>query len=482
MREIVNHINGEWRPPSSGRWLDVVNPATAEKIARVCLADKQDVADAVAASVAAFPAWRATPAPERVQPLFRLKVALEEHKEDLARATALDHGKTLADARGEVRRAIENVEVACGIPILMSGSNLEDVARGIDSDSIRQPLGVFAAITPFNFPMMVPCWFLPFAVACGNTFVLKPSEQTPLSTALLFDILAGVGFPPGVVNLINGAAEAVNALCEHPDVKGISFVGSAAVARHVYTLGTASGKRVQALGGAKNHLLVMPDADIPRTSAAVMGSAFGSAGERCLAGSVVVTVGEAHQRVVERLVEDARALRIGDGLDEQVDVGPLVSEAQRQRVEGYIETGIREGATLLLDGRNPELPPGLGGYFVGPTIFDDVTPDMTIAKEEIFGPVLAVVPTGSLDEGIAVVNRSRYGNASSIFTASGRAAREFKYAAQTGMVGVNVGVAAPMAFFTFTGWKDSFLGDLHAHGRDAIEFFTEKKVIISRWW
>ena len=364
---------------------------------------------------------------------------------------------------------------------MMRVKGLEDISRGIDSDEVRQPIGVFAAITPYNFPSMVPYWFLPFAIASGNTFILKPSEQVPLSSIRTFELLDMLGLPPGVVNLVNGAHDAVNAIIRHPGINGISFVGSAATAKYVYRTAAEHGKRVQALGGAKNHLVVMPDCDMEKTLAAIMSSSFGAAGQRCLAGSVVVAVGDAHAPLKEGLLRHAKALKVQDGHLEDTDVGPVVSQAHKSRVEGWIEKGIAEGADLILDGR--DAPPAKGeGCFLGPTIFDNVTPDMEIAREEIFGPVLSVVKAKDLTEALSIVNASRYGNATSIFTSSGPAARQYKYHVQAGMVGVNIGVAAPMAFFSFTGWKDSFFGDLHAHGGDAVEFYTEKKTVITRWF
>ena len=404
---------------------------------------------------------------------------MEKHAEELAVIVTREHGKTLAESRGSVRRGIECVEVAAGAPSLLMGQAIEDIATGIDCESIRQPLGVFACIAPFNFPAMVPLWFFPFAVACGNTFVCKPSEQVPFSQKLIFELAHEAGFPPGVLNLVNGAKEVVNALCEHPLVKGVSFVGSSPVAQHVYRTAAAHGKRVQALGGAKNFLVVMPDADMDRAFDSITESAYGCAGERCLAGSVVLAVGDSYAAVREGLASRARALRVGDGSRPDVDMGPVISEPHRRRVLGYIEKGIKEGAELVVDGReNPSDP---AGYFLGPTLFDGVKPDMVIATDEIFGPVLAISRCDSLEEAMETIAAHPLANASSIFTTSGRHARDFKYGVDASMTAVNLGVAAPMSFFGFGGAKGSFFGDLKAHGREAFDFFTDRKIVISRW-
>jgi malonate-semialdehyde dehydrogenase (acetylating) / methylmalonate-semialdehyde dehydrogenase len=480
VRRLRNYVNGAW-VDAGATTQEVRNPANNQVLAQVPLSTKDDVEHAVAAARAAFPAWRATPVLERARYLFKLRNIMEDHLEELAQILVSEVGKALPDARLEIKRAMEMVEVATGMPSLMMGNNLEDISHDVDCDTVRQPIGVFAAIVPYNFPAMVPMWFLPFAVACGNTFILKPSEQVPLSAIRLFELMEQVGFPPGVINLVNGAHDAVNGLLESKGVNGISFVGSAATAKYVYRKAAEHGKRVQALGGAKNHLVVMADCEMEKTLAAIMSSSFGAAGQRCLAGSVVVAVGDAYEPLKEGLLRHARALKLQDGMLEDTDVGPVVSTAHKSKVEGWIEKGIAEGADLILDGR--EAPAANGpGCFLGPTIFDNVTPDMDIAREEIFGPVLSLVHVKDLDEALAVVNASRYGNATSIFSTSGKAVRQYKYHVQAGMVGVNIGVAAPMAFFSFTGWKDSFFGDLHAHGGDAISFFTEKKTIISRWF
>ena len=414
--------------------------------------------------------------------MFHLKELMEENFEELSRLIVKENGKSIDEARGEVRRAIENVEGAAGVPSLMQGYNLEDVAQSIDEDCVRQPVGVFAVIAPFNFPLMVPMWFLPYAVATGNTYIVKPSEQTPLSQNKLFELFEEVGFPDGVLNLINGAKEVANQLLESPGVNGISFVGSTPVAKHIYRTATANGKRVQAQGGAKNFLVVMPDANLKGTVAAIMTSAYGCAGERCLAGSVVLAVSDVYEPLKQGLVDAASKLSVGYGLDEGTQMGPVISKAARERIFGYIEVGLREGAKLVLDGRGCIPPRYPSGYFVGPTIFDDVTPDMKIAREEIFGPVLSIVRAADFDEALSIIDAVPFGNAASLFTNSGKWAREFKYRVRCGNIGINVGIAAPAASFPFAGMKDSFFGDLHGQGLDGINFFTDRKVIISRWF
>jgi malonate-semialdehyde dehydrogenase (acetylating)/methylmalonate-semialdehyde dehydrogenase len=481
-RTLKNYVNGSWVDPAAAVGTrDVVNPATGETLARVPLSGAADVNAAVAAARAAFPAWRSTPPIERAQRLFTLRERLVQHADRLALSVTTEMGKTLPDAKAEIARAIEMVECACAIPTTMQGRNLEDVSRGIDCEFYRQPIGVFAAIVPFNFPAMVPMWFLPFAIACGNTFVLKPSEQVPLTQSLFYEVIEEIDLPDGVVNLVNGARETVETLLDHPGIDGISFVGSATVAKLVYERAAKAGKRVQALGGAKNHIVVMPDAVVGKTVDGIIGSAYGAAGQRCMAGSVLVTVGEAHERVIPPLAEKAKALSIGDGAADGTMVGPLVSCAQRDKVRDWIDRGEREGATVLVDGRDPS-DVNRDGAFVGPTLLTDVTPEMAVAQEEIFGPVLSVIHVDTLDEAIALVNSSRYGNGTSIFTESGHAARHYRHKVDVGMIGVNIGVAAPVAFFPFSGWKDSFFGDLHAHGPDAVEFYTRKTTVTSRWY
>jgi malonate-semialdehyde dehydrogenase (acetylating)/methylmalonate-semialdehyde dehydrogenase len=480
LRTLENYVGGAWTPSAATQALDVLNPASGEPLARVPLSVAADVDAAVAAARAALPAWRDVNVIERARRLFRLRELLVAHADDLAASVTREMGKTLVDARAEVGRAIEMVEAACAIPTTMQGRILEDVSRGIDAETVRQPVGVCAAIAPFNFPMMVPFWFLPFAIGCGNAFVLKPSEQVPMTQALVFELLHELELPPGVVNLVNGGREVVESLLDHPGVDAISFVGSAPVAKLVYERAARSGKRVQALGGAKNHMVVMPDAVIDKTVSGLIGSAFGAAGQRCMAGSAVVTVGEAHERLLEPLAAATRALRVGDGADASSDVGPVVSCEARDRIVARIDAAVAEGATVLVDGRGVESAPG--GAFVGPTILTDVTPEMEVAREEVFGPVLAIVRAETLEQAIAIVNRSRFGNGTSIFTESAPAVRRYRHDVEAGMVGVNIGVAAPVAFFPFSGWKDSFLGDLHAHGPDAVDFFTRKKTVTSRYF
>jgi len=473
-------VDGRWESPAGRELHAVTNPATGEVIGQVPFATGEDVDRAARAAYAAFLNWREVPVVDRVQVLYRYKNLLEKYLEEIARILSTENGKTLEDARGSVRRGIQMVEMACGMPSLMMGLSLENVSKGIDCHTIRQPLGVCAGITPFNFPAMVPLWMYPFAIACGNSFLLKPSEKVPLTPSRTAELLDEAGLPAGVYSLLHGSKEVVDALLAHPLVRAVSFVGSSPVAKYVYKTAAAYGKRVQALGGAKNHLVVMPDAQIAPSVEAIISSAFGAAGERCLAGSVLIAVGAAAEPLLDALVSRTRALRLGLGLDSATEMGPLVSAEHRRRVVGYIENGVAEGARPLIDGRDAPAN-GRAGFFLGPTIFDHVRPEMTIVREEIFGPVLSVIRAKDLDEAIAIVNRSAFGNTTSIFTADGKTAREYASRIEVGMVGVNVGVAAPMAFFPFCGWKESFFGDLHAHGRDAIAFYTEQKVIVSRW-
>ena len=477
---LANFIAGRWVPSTGTLSTDVHNPATGTVIARTPLSGASDVDAAVAAAAQAFPGWSETPPVARARAMFTFKALLEAHLDEIARIVTTEHGKTLDESRGSVRRAIECVEVACGAPSMLMGDALENVGAGIDCTSMRQPIGVCAAIAPFNFPAMVPLWFLPFAVVSGNTFVLKPSEQVPLSQQRIFELLEQCDLPPGVVNLVHGGREVVEALCDHPGIRAVSFVGSTPVARAVYQRATHAGKRVQALGGAKNFIVVMPDADLDRAIPIISESFYGCAGERCLAGSILVPVGPVHAEARDRLVESARRIKVGDGMEPGVDMGPVISAAHRKRVLGYVERGAAEGATLALDGRQRTLPPD--GYFVGPSVFDAVTAAMTIGHEEIFGPVAAICPVQRLDDVFALMEAHPNANATSIFTSSGKAAREFAHRATASMVGVNIGVAAPMAYFPFGGARDSFFGDLKVHGRDAFQFYTDKKVTISRWF
>ena len=467
--------------PAPDAFDDVMDPATGELLARVPRAGPAEVDAAVEAAAAAFPAWRDTPVPERVQLLFRYKAILEREREALARLVSRENGKLLEDARGEVRRGIDVVDFACGMPTLLMGETVEGIARGVDSHSVRVPLGVVAGICPFNFPAMIPLWMFPLAVAAGDAFVLKPSERTPLTAIRLAELLAEAGAPPGVLRLVHGARETSDALIDHPRVRAVSFVGSESVARHVYARAAAAGKRVQALAGAKNHLVVMPDADLDAATRAIVASAYGAAGQRCLAGSVALPVGDAGEPLVAALASAAAGMAPGDPLAADSAMGPVIRGDARARIAEWITRGLEDGARLVVDGRIPAGSPPPGGFFLGPTLFDGVRPEMAIAREEIFGPVLSVVRTRSLEEAIEVANRSRFGNAASIFTRSGAAAHAFRTRIEAGMVGVNVGVAAPMAFFPFAGWKGSFYGDLHATGRDAVRFYTETRVVIERW-
>jgi malonate-semialdehyde dehydrogenase (acetylating)/methylmalonate-semialdehyde dehydrogenase len=478
---IANFVGGQWTAASAGESLPVVNPATGELLDRVPLSTPADVGAAVAAAARAFPAWRDVPAVERIQVLFRLKALLEQQLDELAETMTREHGKLREESAGELRRGIESITHACAIPTLMMGETLENIAAGIDCETLRQPLGVFAVITPYNFPVMIPLWFWPFAVATGNTVVLKPSERDPLTHQRVVELAVQAGLPPGVLNVVQGDQRAVTALLEHPQVVGVSFVGSSPVARSLYAKAAAAGKRVQALGGAKNHMIVLPDADLAATTRAVVASVYGAAGQRCLAGSIIVGVGEAYGPMRESIREAAAGLTLGYGLDAGVTMGPVISAPHRERVAGYVAQGEREGATLLLDGRAANVPAYPRGHWFGPTVFEGVTPEMSIGREEIFGPVAGLTRAASLEAALALVHRNAYGNAISLFTTSGAAAREFRYRAGISMIGINLGVVAPMAFFPFGGSRGSFYGDLKAQGRDAIEFYTDKRVVISKW-
>jgi malonate-semialdehyde dehydrogenase (acetylating)/methylmalonate-semialdehyde dehydrogenase len=475
-------VNGEWIAPTAGSFEPVYNPSDGTRIGATPLCGADEIGRAVRAAELAYPAWSETPPVERARLMFRYKQLLEEHFEELARSVTRENGKTLDEARGSVRRGIEVVEFACGIPSLLMGETIENIAPSIDCDTVRQPLGVCAAISPFNFPVMVPMWTLPIALACGNTFVLKPSEKVPLSAVRMMELLAASGLPPGVCNLVHGGREAVDALLIHPAVRAVSFVGSTPVAKHVYETAALHGKRVQSSGGAKNAMVVMPDADVESAVAAILGSAYGCAGERCMAGSVLIPVGDVADRLLPRLIEAASALRVGPtDRDPSAQMGPLVTRAHLDRAHGYIASGVAEGARLLLDGRSVRVPEAPGGFYLGPTIFDGVDPGMRIAREEIFGPVLSVMRAPDLAAAVALCDGTGYGNAAVIFTSSGGAAREFRHRVGAGMVGVNIGVPAPMAFFPFSGWNASFFGDLHVQGREGVAFFTRQKVTISRW-
>jgi malonate-semialdehyde dehydrogenase (acetylating) / methylmalonate-semialdehyde dehydrogenase len=478
---LLNYVNGEWQRSSSGSYLPVHNPATAEVLAEVPLSSPEEVDHVAQIAAAAQDSWRRVPPTERVQYLFKLKPLLEEHIDDLSRLITMENGKTFAEAKGEMRRAIENVEVACGIPLMMQGTISEDIAPGIDELMIRQPVGVAAIIAPFNFPGMIPFWFLPYALATGNTVIVKPSERCPLTMQLAFELLDQIGFPKGVVNLVNGGPETVNAILDHPAIQAISFVGSTPVARHIYSRASASGKRVQAQGGAKNPIVILPDADLDQTTRIVVDSAFGNAGQRCLAASLAITVGSARDTFIPALVEAAAQRVVGYGLDEKVTMGPVITPQSKKRIEGLIETGLNEGAKAVLDGRRAAIQGYENGNFLRPTILQDVRPGSTVACTEIFGPVLGMMHADTVDDAIRLVNSSEYGNMACLFTSNGSAARKFRYEALAGNIGINIGVAAPMAFFPFSGWKSSFFGILHGQSEHAVEFFTQTKVVVERW-
>jgi malonate-semialdehyde dehydrogenase (acetylating) / methylmalonate-semialdehyde dehydrogenase len=474
-------LNGKPEPARAVEFLELKAPATGEAYARVPLCESEDVDRAVNVAQAAFPAWRDTPVTERARVLFRYRQMLEAEADGLARLIVHDHGKVLSDARGEVQRGIEVVEFACGMPTLLQGDSVENVARGIDCKTIRQPLGVCVGVTPFNFPAMVPMWMYPVAVAAGNTFILKPSERVPRTALRLAELFKEAGLPDGVFNILHGDRRTVDALIEHPGTRAVSFVGSEPVARAVYRKAGEQGKRVQALSGAKNHLVVMPDCDLDKTIEGIMGAGYGSAGERCMAVSVVVAVGESADPLVARIKQAAEALKVSEGTQPGSEMGPLISAEHKRRVSGYIDGGEGEGARLALDGRKHPAAAGPGN-FVGPTLFDHVQPAMRLYRDEIFGPVLSVVRVRTLDEAIALVNANDYGNGTAIFTNDGGAARTFQNKVTVGMVGINVSVPVPLAFFPFSGWKGSFFGDLHVHGRDGVNFYTETKVVTSRWF
>ena len=479
--EILNYFGGTWHKSAATEFVNVNNPATGEVVARTPISSKVDVDAAVQSAAEAFPAWRRTPAGERIQYLFKLKVLLEDHIEELARIITLENGKTFGEAKAELRRGIENVEVACGIPTMMQGYNLEDITPGVDEMLIRQPLGVVAAIAPFNFPAMIPFWFLPYAIACGNTFVLKPSERVPLSMRRVYELLEQTGLPKGVINIVNGGKEVVDALCDHPTVRAISFVGSTPVAKHVYQRSATAGKRMQCQGGAKNHVIVLPDADVDLARQIISDSAFGCAGQRCLAVSVAVTIGEAQRTFRDAIADAASSIQVGFGLDKGVQMGPVISKESKQRIESLIATGVNDGAKAVVDGRNTKIAGRENGNFIKPTILDGVPASSSLANTEIFGPVLSLIHANTIEDGIDFIRKSPYGNQASLFTTSGAAARKFRYEAPAGNIGINIGVAAPMAYFPFNGWKESFFGILHAQGKDAVEFFTESKIVIERW-
>lgn len=480
MEKILNFVNGTWQAASSSA-LPVINPASAQAIGEVTLTPKERVDAAAQAAFAAFGEWRRTPANDRAQYLYKLKALLEENLDDIARIITNECGKTFKESIGEMRRGIENVEVACGVPSLMQGTNNEDIASGIDEHMFRQPLGVVAAITPFNFPGMIPLWFLPYAVATGNCFILKPSEKVPMTTAKLFQLIEEAGFPPGVIQLVNGDKETVDAILDHPLIRAISFVGSTPVAQYVYSRATANGKRAQCQGGAKNPVVIMPDADMDMTTRIMADSAFGCAGQRCLAASVAITVGDAKHVFTEQIADAAASRKVGYGLDDGTQMGPVITGESRSRIEGLIAKGETEGAKVLVDGRQKSVAGYDDGYWVFPTVLDGVAPGGEIASTEIFGPVISLMHATTIEDAIALVNNRSYGNMACIFTASGSVARQFRYAADAGNIGINIGVAAPMAYFPFSGWNDSFFGDLHAQSSHGIEFYTQTKVVVERW-
>lgn len=478
---LKNYINGKWVNSQSPETIPVVNPATARTLSKVPVGCVQDVDAAASAATLAAKAWRDTPATRRIQYLFKMKQILEAHVDEIAEICTNESGKTFAESKAEMARAIENIEVACGIPVLLQSEFSEDIATGIDEFMVRQPIGLSACIAPFNFPIMIPFWFLPYALACGNPYIVKPSEKVPGTMTRIFELFEELKLPTGVLNMVHGGKETVDAILDHPDVKAVSFVGSSAVAKHVYQRGSANGKRVQAQGGAKNPIVVMPDADVETTVKIIIDSAFGCAGQRCLAASLVVLVGEAKEKFTQKLVEVAKSKKCGYGMDSAADIGPVISIESRRRVKKIIEEGLAEGSNLLLDGRAVTVKGFEDGHFINPTIFDQVKRGGVVHRTEIFGPVLGLMSVGTLDEAIELVNDSSYGNSACIFTHSGAAARKFRHEVMAGNIGINIGVAAPMAFFPFSGWKDSFFGDLHAQSRHAVEFYTQTKVVVERW-
>ena len=479
--KMKNYIGGEWVESSTDTYIPVLNPATCEVLADCPDSTIEDVDQAVQAATEAFAEWRSTPVLARAQYMHHFKNLVEERFEDIAEIVVKENGKTLDEARGEIRRGIESIDFGIGVPLLMRNDGLEDISSGIDETTLRQPVGVFAAITPFNFPFMVPLWFLPTAITCGNTYIIKPSPQTPISMELMYELLDELDLPEGVVNLVHGGVAASNAVMEHPGVAGVSFVGSSPVAKIVYETCTRNGKRVQAQGGAKNYIAVMPDADMEASVKNILGAAYGCAGQRCLAASVAVGVGDAYDKLRDELVKQVSNLTVGYGLDETTQMGTVVSAQAKERITSMINQGIEEGATVSVDGRGVQVAGYEDGVFVGPTIMENVTPENTVARDEIFGPVLVLMRAADFEEAVDIINTSHYGNAASIFTDSGRDAREFKYRVQAGNIGVNIGVAAPSASFPFGGQKDSFYGDLHGQGADSIEFFTDRKIVIERW-
>jgi malonate-semialdehyde dehydrogenase (acetylating)/methylmalonate-semialdehyde dehydrogenase len=480
---MKNYINGEWVSSESSTLGDVWCPATGEKVAEVPYSTASELDRAVEAAKAAFPEWRHTPPLTRARYLFRLKDLFEENFEDIARVLVTEEGKTIDESRGEVRRMIENLEHATGVTTIMTGYSMEDIADDIDCNAERMPMGVFGCIAPFNFPAMVPFWFLPYAIVTGNTYIVKPSEQVPMTQTRIFEIIDDdLNLPEGVLNMVHGSRDVVNAMLVNPNVEGISFVGQTRTARYIYKMCGETGKRVQALGGAKNCVVVMPDADLDQGMPSLITSFYGCAGERCLSGAILVAVGDVYDELKEKFVAAAKSLRVGNGMDAMTQMGPVISAAHKERVLGYIEKGLDEGAKLILDGRGIQVEGHPNGFFIGPTVFDRVTPDMTIAKEEIFGPVVPITRVEDLEEAIELVNSRGFANAACLYTSSGKTAREFKHHVEPSMIGINIGIAAPMSYFPFGGAGDSFFGDLKGHGREIFQFFTDTKVVISRWF
>ena len=479
--KILNYLDGKWIDPKSAEAFDVINPATGELLAKTPACGTGEVVLAAKAAAEALPGWRSTPSQERIQYLFRLRELLKSNIDEISRTITMECGKTLEEAKAEMTRAIENVEIACGIPMMAKGEISEDIAPGIDEIMLRQPVGVCATICPFNFPGMIPFWYLPYAIACGNTYIIKPSEKVPMTMQFIFKLIDQIGIPRGVINLVNGSKEAVDAILDHPVIRAITFVGSTSVARHVYQRAAEHGKRVQAQGGAKNPVVIMPDADMEMAVKIVADSAFGCAGQRCLAVSWAATVGEARNDFTEMICDAAQSRVVGYGLDAGVQMGPVISQVARKRIEGLISTGGNEGATICVDGRNTVIKNYEKGTFLRPTILADVQPESKVARTEIFGPVLSLIHVNTLEEALTLINKSHYGNQASLFTSSGSAARKFRHEADAGNIGINIGVAAPMAYYPFSGWKESFYGDLHGQGMDAVEFFTQKKIVVERW-
>jgi malonate-semialdehyde dehydrogenase (acetylating)/methylmalonate-semialdehyde dehydrogenase len=478
---LKNYINGQWVESKGSELFDVINPADGQLLARVPAGSKEDIAEAAEKASQVWLSWRNTPSTQRIQYLFKMKKILELHTDEIAEICTKECGKTFSESKAEMVRAIENIEVACGIPKLLQSDFSEDIATGVDEFFIRQPLGVGASISPFNFPIMIPFWFMPYAIACGNTYIVKPSEKVPMTMTLIFELFEQLGLPAGVLNMVHGGKVTVDAILEHPLIPAISFVGSSPVAKYIYQTGVAHGKRIQAQGGAKNPVVVMPDADEETAVRIITDSAFGCAGQRCLAASIVITVGKSTESFTEKLISAARERKTGNGMMPGVEMGPVITRASKVRIENLIQKGVDDGAKLLLDGRNIDIPGNETGNFICPTILGNVKRDGEIFNTEIFGPVLTIMNVGSLDEAIDLINSSRYGNSACIFTRSGAAARKFRHDTVAGNIGINLGIAAPMAFFPFSGWKESFYGDLHGQSNHAVEFYTQTKVVIERW-